>query len=454
MRRLYKILIPFCLVLFSCREQAAPVEYDTPVVNFPSEETVVDAVVGQAVTFKAEIISGYKVSCTWSIDGVVEAASENFTYIFSEPGSYDVAFEAHNGGGKVERHYTAIVTDDFKMHLSVLDSAEITRLQLSNLNVAAIVDVGSDVEHSWTLVPSEPVGSEPLLIGEDAFCGYFLENTGHYVVSYTGSNSSGSYSRSFAVNVVERPLELSYSIYDDAFSVSKGEKVSISVTALFGGTGLTHKWTVNGEDAGAGDTLDWSADEGGLYVIEYHGENARGETAGRSWSVTVISLEFMFDDFEEGDKLQSWWTLAQNTPGIELVDNPDRSGINTSAKCMKDSVTGTGGTSGYFDLKGAQIKKAGIDLTKYNTIRMKVYLGKNRYYPRIQFNGTKYPPVNPPKFTGGWEELVFKFPDKFSEEQNFTFRPLLQENGSNIASGAVTETNTRCVYIDDIEFLD
>ena len=82
MRRQYKILIPFCLVLFSCREQAAPVEYDTPVVNFPSEETVVDAVVGQAVTFKAEIISGYKVSCTWSIDGVVEAASENLTYIF------------------------------------------------------------------------------------------------------------------------------------------------------------------------------------------------------------------------------------------------------------------------------------------------------------------------------------------------------------------------------------
>lgn len=50
--------------------------------------------------------------------------------------------------------------------------------------------------------------------------------------------------------------------------------------------------------------------------------------------------------------------------------------------------------------------------------------------------------------------LEYRFGSNLDATKNLTFRPLLQENGSNIASGPVTETNTRTVYIDDIEFLE
>ncbi|MCI7514893.1 MAG: PKD domain-containing protein [Bacteroidales bacterium] len=450
-------LVMACLAAaISCTQTAEPVQYEIPVVRFPYQEDVVDAMVGEEVTFDAEIVSGEKVTCTWSVDGIVEASSQTFVYVFDAPGEYSVSFEAHNGSGKVEKSYTVIVSDVFKVRLSVGDSVSVTRKQLNSLNVAAIVDYGTSVSHEWRIakVGTGTSGESGEIVSTEAFCGHVLEEVAEYRVSYKGWNPVGEFSGSFIVNVEERPLEMAYSIYDLALTVKKREVVTITATALYGGTGLEHSWSVNGEELGTEPTFSWSADEGGLFIITYTGKNAKGETASRSWSVTVLSFSYMLDDFETGTSLNGWWTLGQNSPGIELVDNPDPSGINKSSKCMKDSVAGTGGTSGYFDLKGSVIKAAGVDLTLYNSIRIKVHLGKNRYYPRIQVSGKKYAPVTPPKFEDCWEELLFKFPENFTAEQTITFRPLLKEDGSNIASGAVTDTNTRSVYIDDIEFLD
>lgn len=113
-----------------------------------------------------------------------------------------------------------------------------------------------------------------------------------------------------------------------------------------------------------------------------------------------------------------------------------------------------GGTSGYFNLKLKDIPVDKIDVTKYTGIRFKVYLGKNKYYPRVEYAGTKHPSVTKPQFKDEWEVLEYKFGANLDPTKNITFRPMLQENGNNIASGAVTETNTRTVYIDDIEFLE
>ena len=443
-----KKLLPIfaALLAAACTQQAEPVAYDAPQVEFPMENSVVDAVVGEPVTFEARLVSGDRVSCAWYIDDLMESSAQSFTYTFTEPGSYDVRFEASNGGGSVERSYTAIVTDAFEVVLSVGDSLEVSRRQLDRINVAAIVKKGSDIVHRWTVNGVEA--------GSEAYLDYTLNETGKIAVAYHGENSVGSFDKSFSVSIVERPLEMSYSIYDQTISVKKNQPVSITATAIYGGTGLVHSWYVDGVLKSSDATLTWTPVTGGLFLIKYEGVNAKGETAGRTWSVSVVSQGYVLDDFETGSSLASWWTLGQNSPGIELVDNPDKSGINTSDHCMKDNVAGTGGTSGYFDLKGKDITASGIDITQYNGIRIKVWLDKNPYYPRIQVNGTKYAPVSAPKFNGGWEELEFQFPSNFTSEQVITFRPMLKEDGNSISSGAVSDTNTRTVYIDDIEFLN
>lgn len=434
------------LLLTSCNNEPQPVSYAAPVVYFPMENDVVDATVGTPVTFEVKLVEGEKVSLGWYVDDVLESSNEVFTHTFTTPGSFTVRFVAKNGSATVERSYTAIVADTFDVVLSVGDSLKVNRMQLAAANVAAIVNAGSNITHMWKI--------DGELAGEEAYLGVILPDAREYLVSYHGENEQGSLDRTFTIVGLERPLEMSYSIRDDAFSIKKGEQVSITATPIYGGTGLQHSWKVDGVEVSTTDTITWSSNVGGLFTITYDGVNAKGETASKKWLVTVVQLGYMLDDFETGDVLKAWWTLKQNTPGIELVDNPDQSGINKSKKCIKDSVTGTGGTSGYFDLKGSEIKKAGIDMTQYNSIRLKVHLGKNPYYPRIQVGGTKYAPVTPPKFNNEWEELLFQFPANFTAEQTITFRPLLKQDGNNIPSGPVTDTNTRTVYIDDIEFLN
>ena len=119
-------------------------------------------------------------------------------------------------------------------------------------------------------------------------------------------------------------------------------------------------------------------------------------------------------------------------------------------------VYGSGGTSGYFTLQCPKmLSEAGFDVSEYTGIRFMAYIGKNEYYPRVEFGGTKYASVTPPKFNGEWEVLEYRLPEgkTFDSTKNITFRLLLQENGSSISGGNYqNESNNRTVYIDNIEF--
>jgi hypothetical protein len=194
---------------------------------------------------------------------------------------------------------------------------------------------------------------------------------------------------------------------------------------------------------------------GGEFSLRYEAVNAKGETVKRSWRVTVTATGRLFDDFE-AEAIGSWFNLKENQPGIELVENPVVGGLNTSKQCLRDQVSGSGSTSGYFTLKApVMLSAAGFDVSEYSGIRFLVYLNNNEYYPRIDYGGTKYPSVTPPKFNGEWEILEYKLPEgqTFDNTKNITFRMMYNQSGSNISGGSTTaETNNRTVYIDDIEF--
>ncbi|MBO7070962.1 MAG: PKD domain-containing protein, partial [Bacteroidales bacterium] len=173
----------------------------------------------------------------------------------------------------------------------------------------------------------------------------------------------------------------------------------------------------------------------------------------RSWKISVTSSGRLFDDFE-AETIGPWFNLNENQPGIHLVENPDKTGINDSAQCLCDEVNGSGGTSGYFTMKAAQmLSQAGFDVSEYSGIRFMVHLNGNKYYPRIDYGGTKYPSVTPPKFQGEWEVLEYRLPEGtfFDNTKNITFRMMYNEAGSNV-SGRDDATNNRKVYIDNIEF--
>lgn len=435
------------VALWGCEEDVTPLRHTAPQVTFPVEETSLTAVVGDPVEFRADIESGDKLTCGWYVDGTLEASTAEMTYTFGAPGDYEVRFEARNGAGRVGKSYAVKVSDVLEMHLSVGDSTRIVRRQLDILKVMAIVDAGSDVTHKWTVDGVEK--------SDKAYFDTFdLPEAKVYTVAYAGTNAAGTFRKSFEVQATERPLEISFSNNDAVIACKDGAIVEIIATVKYGGTGVLHEWKVDGETVSTDAVFSRAFSGAGPYTIAYHGVNSKQETVDRTWTVTMVPSGALFEHFEDYTTLPAWWTLKENTPGIELADNPKPEGINTSLKVLRDNVTGTGSTSGYFNLKLKDIPVDKIDVTKYTGIRFKVYLGKNKYYPRVEYAGTKHPSVTKPQFKDEWEVLEYKFGANLDPTKNITFRPMLQENGNNIASGAVTETNTRTVYIDDIEFLE
>lgn len=434
------------VALWGCEEDVTPLQHTAPQVTFPVEETSLTAVVGDPVEFRADIESGDKLTCGWYVDGTLEASTADMTYTFGAPGDYEVRFEARNGAGRVGKSYAVKVSDVLEMHLSVGDSTRIVRRQLDILKVMAIVDAGSDVVHEWKV--DGEVKSDKAY-----FDTFDLPEAKVYTVSYAGTNAAGTFRKSFEVQATERPLEISFSNNDAVIACKDGAVVEIIATVKYGGTGVQHEWKVDGEVVSTDGVFSRAFSGAGPYTIAYHGVNSKQETVDRTWTVTMVPSGALFEHFEDYTKLPAWWTLGQNTPGIELADNPKPEGINTSAKVLRDNVTGSGSTSGYFDLKLKEIPVDKIDVTKYTGVRFKVYLGKNKYYPRVEYAGTKHQSVTKPQFKDEWEVLEYKFGANLDPTKNITFRLLLQENGSNI-TGSDPATNNRTVYIDDIEFLE
>lgn len=450
----YNICHIFCAVLVlaglsACDgKEAQPVQYKAPEVEFTMPSDVINTNVGEVVTFTARVVSGDKVSSGWYIDEVLTSSSQTFDHVFEEPGTYSVRFEARNGSGVVSHSYSVMVSDKLSIKLSVGDSTVVTRLQLNYLKVAAIVEYGKNVEHEWRV--------DGVVKGNEAYFGTLkLEEARTYEIRYHGSNTKGSFDKTFQVAVNERPLEISFSNTDEIIAILAGYKLSITATVLYGGTGLQQKWLI--DDVQVGDTgeLSYVFQEGGEYQLSYQAVNAKGEQVSRSWKVTVTSTIRLFDDFEAGT-IGTWFNTGENQPGIEIVDNPDNSGINTSKYCLRDRVNGSGGTSGYFTMKGPKmLSDAQFDISEYSGIRFMVHLGGNKYYPRVDYGGTKYPSVNPPKFNGQWEILEYKLPEgtTFDNTKNIVFRMMYTEEGKNISGGSFDDpSNSRTVYIDNIEF--
>lgn len=440
----------FCaVVLAACSEaDPQPVVYKAPQVEFTMPSDNISAAVGEVLKFTAKVVSGDKVSAGWYIDGTMVASSQTFEYAFEAPGKYKVTFVARNGAGSVSHDYSVSISDRLDIRLSIGDATTVEYLQFDYLRVAAIVEHGVDVRHEWTV--------DGTVCGEEAYFGSLkLEELRSYAVSYKGSNASGSFTKSFDVVVKDRPLEISFSIVDEIVAILSGRTLTITANVLFGGAGIQHKWYL--DDALAGETATYSGvfNEAGEHTLRYEGENAVGEKVSRSWKITVTYTGRLFDDFE-ANEIGPWFNQKENSPGIELVENPDPTGLNTSAQCLRDNVAGTGGTSGYFTLKcPVMLEQADFDVSNYSGIRFLVHLGQNKYYPRIDYGGTKYPSVTPPKFNNEWEVLEYRLPEgkTFDSTKNIVFRMMYNEAGSNISGGgADVPTNNRTVYIDDIEF--
>ena len=180
-----------------------------------------------------------------------------------------------------------------------------------------------------------------------------------------------------------------------------------------------------------------------------------------AWTVEATHL---FADFEALAALPA--DIEDSNKALSLVENPFPTATNPSATVLMNKLGGWT-TSGMFKLLLSDVADRGA----YSTLRVKVYLGTNLYYPYIYAGDYALPTtVNGETYaseaewrkvvrTNDWNVLVYDLKREISADTNLgavtelQFRPLSNWDHSNFVYTGDPVTDNRTVYFDDIEFL-
>lgn len=198
---------------------------------------------------------------------------------------------------------------------------------------------------------------------------------------------------------------------------------------------------------------------------------------------------YIFDDFESYDVTTAGKTnvglegyISGNTNALLIVENPFKTEANSSDKVLSDDMHAAGwATSGYVQPKlSTETMKGKFPYAardKFTAFRCKVYIGSSIYFPHLAYNANAdYGSKNPSKINGtstkdltaeqvadlykhnDWNLLEWKLSEcgysknNFGSLNDFQIRPFVKFDNSS-CDAAISETNKKLVYIDDLEFL-
>ena len=466
-------------VHFEASNTAGKVEKDYSVtvegsplkVEFSNEEETISCLPGEEVLITATVVAGDKeVVHAWKVGDEEVSSTAEFKYTFDKMGSYTVAYRGVNADDiSFNRTWTVTVDElPLEIEFSVTD-ATIPCVQGNEVAITATVkNGGTGLTHEWK------VGSD--VVSTTAEFKHTFGEVGTFTVSYKGVNGKGEEKTgTWTVQVEEKPLEIEFSKADGSTLKNvKGDELAITATVKGGATGLTHEWKVGGDVVSTTTEFRHTFDAAGTYTVAYKGVNTKGEEKTASWTVVVSedAVGYMFENFETRDALPGHFINGNAAiEGTTLQENPYKTAVNPSNKVLRDLLLKESGTSGFFDMGFSHL----TNRSKYRAIRVKVYLGKNEYYPHLQISGKKKLPskINGQRFTGSmseadwktliktddWNVFVYDLVDCGFGAENFEnittvqFRPLSKFNGDGV-SGRDEVTNNRTVYYDDFEFLE
>lgn len=478
MKLLFKIqamMIVALAVCWGCSDDKTAVEAPAvaPQVKFTAAETEMSAYVHDAVRFEAVVESSGPLDCCWYVEGKLVASTASMTYVFPAVGIYDVCFEASNTAGRVEKSYSVtVVGTPLEIGFSPETDAITCHPGDEVIILAKVIGDDQNVSHQWK------VGDD--VVSTDAEFKYMFATVGSYTVTYLGVNAYDiSVNRQWTVNVDELPLDILFSVAEANISCVQGRAMEIVATVVNGGIGLTHEWKVGNDVVSTTAALSHTFDAAGDYTITYSGVNGKSETVSRTWAVQVTAAGeisgYMFEDFEARPELPGHFVNGNAAiEGITLQDNPYQTAINPSNKVLRDLLQTESATSGFFDMGFGHLNNR----ENYRAIRVKIYVGKNLYYPRMQLTTNSVTANKQPSMINGqlytdktengwkaliktddWNVFVYDLIDcgygaaNFGNISTVQFRPLSKFDGSS-CSGRDAETNTRTVYYDDFEFLE
>ena len=477
------IFFPVLALLGACAEEIVSEEQEpvSPEVTYSTDGkeladgAKLEVYANSPVRLEATVRTPGPVECAWYVtdDGVESkvASTPVVTYVFPEVGEYGIRFEAFNEAGRTGKSWT-VNASGIPLEVTFdVEGETIESMVGETLAVNVTVTGGGEgLTTTWTLTGEDGV---PETISTSESLSYRLSAPGTYTLTYVGVNTYNiSVTESWTVEVADLPLDVDFSMAGDAFSCTVGFPVGITATPVTGTEGVTHSWKVDGTDAGTDAVLKHTFTSAGEHTIEYHATNALDEEFTYKWTVTVkeYMTGYVLFPFEDGTRPSNFNSASH----VSVVANPYPDEFNSSAYVLKADKTDVkdGYTSGFFDIKNYELPEA----ASYTKIRVKIWLGKAAYFPRMQFlpgdkqvlpcriNGMDFDNEAPSKdvwnslvYTDTWNVFEYDVTDggytDFSEINQLQPRPFVIDLNGSQSSGALSDTNTRLMYYDDFEFL-
>lgn len=480
--RLLKICAACLLLagLAACEKGDEKKQITAPVVEFTPAEDSLEVEVGNSIAFKALLQEGGALDAAWYVDGQLIARTLSVNWRFDVLGPHAVHFEGGNEKGSVEKDYAvSVLGTPLDVTYSVTGD-EIDAVVGTPMTVRVTVNGGDKAtEHSWTL--------DDILVGTgtELSCTFTESEIGVHRLTYNGRNADGmTASKSWTVNVVDMPLEFRYTPAAETVNATLGASVTFSATVVHGASGVSYSWKLDGTEVSTSSSYTHECTAAQSYEVSFSATNAAGESAGRTWTLVVNepgALSLMVLDAGSLTAVPSW-VEANNVGGqscVQIVDNPIKTPANNADKVFIDDVSGaTWANSGYVKLTITGIESA--ERAKYETVRVKVYIGANPYVPYMyvptsdsaslpaKVNGTEFYPDN--SSSEIWNSLVkhddwnvLEYNVKTGNYKNMISSLAATDQiqfrmtvlwGNSPAPTAVSDTNTKIVYFDDVEFVN
>ncbi|MCQ2114568.1 MAG: PKD domain-containing protein [Bacteroidales bacterium] len=477
------------LLAVSCKPEEIVPELVAPVASFTlngaEADDVCNIAVDSTLTFEAEVANTDVFTCEWKLDDVKMASTEVFTYTFTEPGCFAVAFMAENEKGTAEKIFTVNVAGA-PLEVSYSVEEEAIEVKINEKVEIAVNVLSGDKEtvHNWKV--------DGVDASSEASVSTTFAEPGQYIINYFGINRDQmTASKQWTVTVKDLDMVVEYSPKETELETVTGTELSFKANVTAGVFGLTHSWTVNDAAVGTEAELKYTFAAAGEYTVTNVAANAQGDSRTHRWKIKVSDPVFpdpepedgvfIYDDFESSDLGVSSYYIGNEVGGknvMSVVTNPYRTATNPSAKVLLDEASLiTWASSGYFKFKintfpdGKEF--AAADRAKYDKVRFKVYLGSTGFTPILQedakgtrslpsmINGVAFDPANPSVTewnsaikTNDWNVLVYdlKSPKYSSEVSNAAQTEQVQLRVSVNLSNA-TQTGAD-VYIDEIAFVE
>ena len=199
-----------------------------------------------------------------------------------------------------------------------------------------------------------------------------------------------------------------------------------TITANFGAGKGTYPKIVIFPDAGSGATGTYLVDD-----IEFASQLLLNAEDGTTNKLTTMNV------FANGP--------GQSNADLELVDNPDQSGVNTSAKCMKFTRRTTGADAMPWAGFWSSVSDPRPDFTTNKFVHVKVWKS-NTSDLKFKIEGGVTGTVellssNLYETPGVWQDIVFDFSEKSGAYPIVAFMPDVED---------LVSTEDRIIYFDDI----